>query len=102
MSERPLRVEIRGKFLHAKYLLYKLIAHENWVYIVVVITWTQHGPVAGNERVSSWKIPDARLHTTKTETETETETVVGCLNPSLAEISYFDQQLLFLFISIYL
>ena len=28
------------------------------------------GPVAGNERDSSWKIPDARLHTTETETET--------------------------------
>ena len=27
------------------------------------------GPVAGNERVSSRKISDARLHTTETETE---------------------------------
>ena len=44
---------------------------ENWVYITAVIIWPHHGPVAGNERVSSWKIPDARLHTTETETETE-------------------------------
>ena len=36
-----------------------------------VIIWPQHGPVAGNEWVSSWKVPDARLHTTETETETE-------------------------------
>ena len=43
---------------------------ENWVYHTAVIIWTQLGPVAGNERVSSWKIPDARLHTTETETET--------------------------------
>ena len=34
-----------------------------------VIIWPHHGPVAGNERVSSRKIPDARLHTTETETE---------------------------------
>ena len=44
---------------------------ENWVYITAVIIWPHHGPVTGNERVSSWKIPDARLHTTETETETE-------------------------------
>jgi len=37
-----------------------------------VIIWTQLGPVADNERASSWKIPDARLHTTETETETRT------------------------------
>ena len=44
---------------------------EHWVYIAAVVIWTQLGPVAGNERDSSRKIPDARLHTTETETETE-------------------------------
>lgn len=34
-----------------------------------VILWTQLGPVAGNERGPSRKIPDARLQTTKTETK---------------------------------
>ena len=29
-----------------------------------------YGPVTANERVSSWKIPDAQLHTTEIETET--------------------------------
>ena len=43
---------------------------EYWVYIAAVIIWTQLGPVTGNERDSSRKIPDARLHTTETETET--------------------------------
>ena len=43
---------------------------EYWVYYTAVIIWTQLGPVAGNERDSSRKIPDARLHTTETETET--------------------------------
>ena len=46
---------------------------ENWVCHTAVIIWPHHGPVAGNERVSSRKIPDARLHTTETETETETD-----------------------------
>ena len=43
---------------------------EHWVCYTAVIIWTQLGPVAGNERDSSRKIPDARLHTTETETET--------------------------------
>ena len=45
---------------------------EYWVCYAAVIIWTQLGPVTGNERDSSRKIPDARLHTTETETETET------------------------------
>ena len=35
--------------------------------------WTSNNRrtgITGNERVSSWEIPDARLHTTETETET--------------------------------
>ena len=45
---------------------------EYWVCYTAVIIWTQLGPVAGNERDSSRKIPDARLHTPlNTETETE-------------------------------
>ena len=42
------------------------------------IIWTQLGPVAGNDRVSSRKIPDARLHTTETETETENPKIGIC------------------------
>ena len=45
---------------------------KNWVYHTAVIIWTQHGPVTGNERDSSWNLPDARLHTTETEAEAET------------------------------
>ena len=50
---------------------------EHWVYIAAVIIWTQLGPVAGNERDSSRKIPDARLHTTETETETIDNILLG-------------------------
>ena len=67
----PLEINQINRGSGARHRLGRGSLGENWVYHTAAIIWTQHGPVAGNERVSSWKIPDARLHTTETETETE-------------------------------